>query len=117
MPRKPIKRYRLVVVLPRHLFTLIKGDLTMVKEKQITLGEYTAQKLRKLTKCERGELELLFGYRLDEKRIERIQKTGMPKIPVFGLASQHTPADMLEDGFTPSNELIEYWEATNEPNS
>jgi hypothetical protein len=82
----------------------------MQKEKQITLGEYTAQKLRSLTKCEKGELELIFGYRLDEKIIE---KTGMPKIPVFGFASQQTPDELIAGGYIPSSDLIEYWKGSN----
>ena len=71
----------------------------MHKEKQITLGHYTEAKLRELTKCEMGELDY-FG----------ITTTGMPKIPVFGLASEHTPEELRADGYIPTQEVIEYWE-------
>jgi hypothetical protein len=108
----PLKRYKLVVLLggvSRFSINLNLRREKMQKENQITLGHYTEKKLRELTKCEKGELELVFGYGLGEKRIE---KTGMPKIPVFGFASQHTPADILADGYIPSRELIEYWKGT-----
>ena len=75
----------------------------MQKEKQITLGHYTEAKLREITKCEKGELNYVVGEDL---------KTGMPKIPVIGLASEHTPADVLAEGNIPSRELIEYWKGT-----
>ena len=66
----------------------------MHKEKQITLGHYTEKKL----------LELL-PYGLANPK--------MPRIPVFGFASQQTPADVLAEGNIPSRELIEYWKGSN----
>ena len=66
----------------------------MIEEKQITLGYYTEEKLKEITNAEViGDL-----------------KTGMPKIPVFGLASEHTPDQLIADGYIPTQEVIDYWE-------
>ena len=65
----------------------------MQKEKEITLGHYTKTKL----------LELLpYG----------LANATMPRVPVFGLASEHTPDEILAMGCLPTSELIDYWKGT-----
>lgn len=78
----------------------------MQKEKTITLGYYTEEKLKEITNSDKIGLELEYGYRLDEEKL----KIGLPKIPVFGLASEHTPEELRADGYIPTQEVIEYWE-------
>ena len=72
----------------------------MHKEKQITLGHYTEAKLREITKGEKIQLDYF----------HITTTTGMPKIPVFGLASEHTPEELRADGYIPTQEVIDYWE-------
>ena len=44
---------------------------------------------------------------------EYLTNKWLPRIPVFGFASQQTPDELIAGGYIPSSDLIEYWKGSN----
>ena len=108
--------------------------MTTKEEKQICLGTWSKEKLEEMitTTHEEEEAEgkekstIVFASTdclTDDFSPEDLsgenEKAGivsehelderLPNIPVFGLASQQTPDELREQGYIPSQELMDYW--------